>query len=188
MLLGGDEIGRTQRGNNNAYCQDNEVSWYDWDNVDADLLAWARALLKLRRDHPVFRRRRFFQGRPLRQLDIDPALGGHRLVPPRRPLMTDADWGVGYAKSLAVLLNGSSPSEPDRHGRHVPDASFYLALNAWEKPLGVPAPGPKWGGPWQVVVDTSDDRPVYKPALIAAGEALPLLGHHFVVLQQSTEV
>ncbi len=84
MFLGGDELGRTQRGNNNAYCQDNEVSWYDWENVDVDLLAWTRAVLNLRRRHPVFRRRRFFQGRPLRQLGAGPGAGRDRLVPPRR--------------------------------------------------------------------------------------------------------
>jgi glycogen operon protein len=99
--------------------------------------------------------------------------------------MTDEDWGVGYAKSLAVLFNGLSATGADRHGHHVLDTSFYLALNAWEKPLAFKLPGPKWGGPWQVVVDTSDDKPVYRPALIAAGEALPLLGHHFMVLRQS---
>jgi glycogen operon protein len=186
MLLGGDEIGRTQRGNNNAYCQDNEVSWYDWANVDADLLVWARALFNLRRTHPVFRRRRFFQGRPLRQFDTDPALADIGWFRPDGQLMTDEDWGVGYAKSLAVLFNGLSPVGADRHGRHVPDTSFYLALNAWEQPLGFKLPAAKWGGPWQVVVDTSDDKPVYKPALIASGSTLPLLGHHFVVLQEPT--
>ncbi len=188
MLLGGDEIGRTQRGNNNAYCQDNEVSWYDWASVDHDLLAWARTLINLRRSHPVFRRRRFFQGRPLRQLDTDPALADIGWFRPDGHLMTDEDWGVGYAKSLAVLFNGRSPGGADRHGRHVPDNSFYLALNAWEQPLGFRLPVAKWGGPWQVVVDTSDDKPVYKPALIAAGGALSLLGHHFVVLQQPNGV
>ncbi len=85
-----------------------------------------------------------------------------------------------------MLFNGLSPSGADRHGHHVPDTSFYLALNAWESPLVFKLPGPKWGGPWQVVVDTSDDKPVYRSRGIAAGGALPLLGHHFVVLQQST--
>jgi glycogen operon protein len=188
MLLGGDEIGRTQRGDNNAYCQDNDISWYDWANVDPDLLAWARSLFNLRRNHPVFRRRRFFHGRPLRQVDTDPALADIGWFRPDGHLMTDQDWGVGYAKSLAVLFNGRSPVGADRHGRHVADTSFYLALNAWEQPLDFKLPARRWGGPWQVVVDTSDDKPVYKPALVAAGGALPLLGHHFVVLQQSAGV
>jgi glycogen operon protein len=135
----------------------------------------------------VFRRRRFFQGRPLRQLDTDPSLADIGWFRPDGGLMTDEDWVVGYAKSVAVLLNGRSPIGLDRHGRHLSDTSFYLALNGWEQPLAFKLPGPKWGGPWQVVVDTADDRPVYKARLYAAEEALPLLGHHFVVLRQSSE-
>jgi glycogen operon protein len=187
MLLGGDELGRTQRGNNNAYCQDNEVSWYDWDNVDTDVLAWARAALTLRRAHPVFRRRRFFQGRPLHQADAEPADAGIGWFRPDGTLMTGSDWEVGYAKSLAVFLNGSSRAEPDRHGRLVADVSFYLALNAWEQPLAFRLPDQKLGGPWQVALDTADERPVHKSAFLGAGSSVPLVGHHFVVFKQVTE-
>jgi glycogen operon protein len=188
MLLGGDEIGRTQLGNNNAYCQDNDISWYDWDNVSTDVLAWARALVHLRRAHPVFRRRRFFQDKPLRQLGAAPAEAEIGWFRPDGLPMTGSDWAAGYAQSLAMLLNGSSPSEPDHYGRFIPDASFYLALNAWEQPLGFRLPDQKWGGPWQVVLDTYDDRPAYKPEIIEASSTVPLVGHHFVVLQQTTEV
>ncbi len=87
-----------------------------------------------------------------------------------------------------MLLNGSSPSEPDLYGRFIPDASFYLALNAWEQPLGFRLPDQKWGGPWQVVLDTCDDRPAYRPEIIEASSTVPLVGHHFVVLQQTTEI
>jgi isoamylase len=183
MLLGGDELGRTQRGNNNAYCQDNEVSWYDWECVDVDLLAWTTAVMNLRRSHPVFRRRRFFQGRPLRKVGADPGLADIGWFRPDGRPMTDSDWGVGYAKSLGVLLNGSSLTEPDRHGRQVADSSFFLAFNAWEEPLQFRLPSPKWGGPWRVVVDTSDIRPVERPAPVQAGKPLHLLGHHFVMLE-----
>ena len=183
MLLGGDEMGRTQAGNNNAYCQDNEISWYDWEAVDTDLLAWTRAVLEIRRNHPVFRRRRFFQGRPLRTFDTDPGLADIGWFRPDGRLMTDSDWGVGYAKSLGVLLNGSSPSDPDRHGRRVADSSFYLAFNAWEEPLQFRLPGPKWGGPWCVVVDASDKKPVNQSSLVQAGKPVQLLGHHFVMLE-----
>jgi len=181
MILGGDEIGRTQRGNNNAFCQDNEISWYDWDRADADLLAWARHALEVRRAHPVFRRRRFFQGRPLRQADGSADIGWFR---PDGELMNDEDWGVGYAKSLGVLLNGQANPERDRHGRLVLDTSFYLALNAWEQPIEFRLPSAEWGGPWQVVLDTSDARPVYRPDLLTPGQALPLLGHHLVLLEK----
>jgi glycogen operon protein len=182
MILGGDEIGRTQHGNNNAYCQDTEISWYDWDNLDHDVLAWARAVLGLRRAHRIFRRRRFYM--PVRQLDPDPAQTDIGWFRPDGRLMTDADWGVGFSKSLAVLLNGSPTGERDRHGGLITDTSFYLALNAWEQPLEFRLPSAKWGGPWQVVLDTSDDRPAYKPDLLAAEAQVPLIGHHFVVLQQ----
>jgi isoamylase len=188
MLLGGDEIGRAQRGNNNAYCQDNEVSWYDWDHVDADLLAWARAVLSLRRAHATFRRRRFFQGRPVRQVDASPADAEIGWFRPDGHLMDDADWGVGYAKSLGVLLNGAAHPERDRHGRLVTDTSFYLAFNGWQEPLDFNLPDERWGGPWRVVLDTSDDRPIYRPELVEPASRVPLLGHHFVVLQQTLDL
>ncbi len=185
LLLGGDELGRSQRGNNNAYCQDNEISWYDWENVDEDMLAWARAVFNLRRSHPVFHRRRFFQGRPLRPPSASPGkadIGWFRTD--GRP-MTDRDWGVGYAKSLGVLLNGSVPLGPDSHGWPVHDTSFYLALNAWEQALDFKLPGPQWGGPWQVVLDTALARPEPSSEVLEARSTLKLIGHHFVVLRQA---
>src|SRR5207249_3694921 len=96
MLLAGDEMGRTQQGNNNGYCQDNEVSWVDWDSADGDLIEFTSALIALRRAHPLFRRRRWFEGRPIR---------GVREIAWLRPDgtdMGDADWEVGYAKALGV--------------------------------------------------------------------------------------
>ena len=183
MFLGGDELGRTQNGNNNAYCQDNEISWYDWENVDVDLLAWTRAVINLRGKHPVFRRRRFFQGRPLRKLATEPAQADIGWFRPDGRLMTDSDWGVGYAKSLGVLLNGSSLSVPDRHGRQVADSSFYLAFNAWDQPLQFRLPGPKWGGPWRIVVDSSNSKPAQTWSLVQAGKLVQLQGHHFVMLE-----
>jgi isoamylase len=133
MLLGGDEIGRTQSGNNNAYCQDNEISWYDWSRVDQELLAWTRALITLRRQHPVFRRRRFFQGRPVRGPRRDDRLPDIAWFRPDGEEMTDKDWEVGYAKSLGVFLNGSAIPDPDPHGRPVVDDSFFLIFNSWER-------------------------------------------------------
>jgi glycogen operon protein len=184
LLLGGDELGRTQQGNNNAYCQDNETSWYDWENIDVDMLEWARAVFNLRRQHPIFHRRRFLQGRPLRQASVSPRTTDIGWFRPDGRLMTDRDWGVGYAKSLALLLNGLVPLGPDRHGRQVHDSSFYLAINAWEQPLSFKVPGRQWGGPWQVALDTSLAQPAYQPEIIEPRSILKLMGHHFVVLQQ----
>ncbi|HYA45850.1 MAG TPA: glycogen debranching protein GlgX, partial [Acidimicrobiales bacterium] len=186
LLLGGDELGRTQYGNNNAYCQDNEISWLDWDRVDTARLAWARAVFNLRRDHPIFRRRRFLQGRPLRPATADPAKTDIGWFRPDGHLMTDTDWGVRYAKSLGILLNGTTPTGPDRHHwRQVRDSSFYLALNSWERALDFQLPGAEWGGPWLMVLDTSWDRPLYKPETLEAGSTFELVGHGFVVLQES---
>ena len=98
--------------------------------------------------------------------------------------MTDETGGVGYAKSLAVLLNGSAHLERDRHGHLVADTSFYLALNGWEKPWTSFCPTAGGVGPWQVVADTCDDKPLYRPELVEPGGRVPLTGHNFVVLQQ----
>ena len=104
MLSGGDEIGRTQRGNNNAYCQDNEISWHDWDAVDEDLLAFTQRLVALRKAHPVFRRRRFFEGAPAMGSTLDD-IGWFR--PDGDPMHPD-DWHVGHARALSLFLNGNA--------------------------------------------------------------------------------
>ncbi|MDQ6838385.1 MAG: glycogen debranching protein GlgX [Actinomycetota bacterium] len=194
MLLGGDELGRTQQGNNNAYCQDNDISWYDWADVDAELLAWTRALVQLRTDHPVFRRRRFLRGRPLRGGGASEGrLPDIAWLRPEGGEMTNADWGVSYAKSLAVWLNGSSIPEPDRHGRPIIDQSFYLCFNSWEQPLEFQLPPAHWGATWQVVVDTTDDSVTLSATghgagapsgpRLGAGDAVSLQGHHFLALR-----
>src|SRR5215472_5876631 len=147
MLLAGDELGRTQQGNNNAYCQDNEVSWVDWEagGKHADLLEFTRALIALRREHAVFRRRRFFSGE----------LGGQRDISwltPAGTEMTQADWQASYARSLAVLLNGEAITEPGPRGETITDQSFLLLFNAHYEPVTFTLPG----SGWQVVFDTGD--------------------------------
>ncbi len=188
MILGGDELGRTQRGNNNAYCQDSDISWYDWRHADVELLAWTRAVVAIRRAHPVFRRRRFFQGRPLRgtagrgQL---PDIGWFR---PDGREMTDTDWRVGYAKSLGVLLNGGAIPDPDEAGQPVVDDSFYLLFNAWDQDLGFTLPGPRWGRAWTTALDTSQAGPPAGPGpRYRARQVVRLRGHHLVVLQRPPE-
>jgi len=148
MLLAGDEISRTQGGNNNAYCQDNEVSWVDWSRAagERDLLAFTERLAKLRRRHPVFRRRRFF--RP----------GDIQWMTPTGQEMTESDWQAGYAKSVAVLLDGGAISEPDPRGCPVTDSKFLLLFNAGAEPITFTLPEPHLGGEWTVVVDTTAPR------------------------------
>jgi isoamylase len=155
MLLAGDELGRTQRGNNNSYCQDNEISWIDWEDAakHADLLEFVAALSALRKAHPVFRRRRFFSGRPGGSID------GQRDIVWLNPAgaeMTGADWNAGYAKSLAVCVNGDAITEPGPRGERITDADFILLLNAHSDTVTFRIP-PEIGSPdvsWQVVVNT----------------------------------
>src|SRR5690606_26734122 len=146
MLSHGDEIGRTQHGNNNAYCQDNPISWVDWELArrNADLLDFVRTLSRLRREHPVFRRRRFFQG-------ALPGRGKQRDIAWLRPdgtLMEDADWGRGW-RALGVFLNGDAITEPDRMGRRIRDDSFLLLLNAGINDVQFTLPGPSYSAAWE---------------------------------------
>jgi glycogen operon protein len=184
MLLGGDELGRTQHGNNNAYCQDNEMSWYDWEHVDHELLAWTRQLIALRKQHPVFRRRRFFQGRPLRtraSTDTLPDIAWFKLDGTE---MTDADWDVGYAKSLGVFLNGAAIPDPDSHGRPIVDDSFFLIFNGWDQEIDFTLPDSRWTASWAVVVDTQyDEQPSAPLERRPANGIVRVSGHHLLLLE-----
>ncbi len=106
MLLAGDEVGRSQNGNNNAYCQDSEISWFNWHDADRDLLEFARTVIDFRKHHRNFRRRRFFQGRPIRGNEV----GDIGWFKPDGEHMSDDDWNSGYAKSIGVYLNGDADS------------------------------------------------------------------------------
>ncbi|MDH3680480.1 MAG: glycogen debranching protein GlgX [Acidimicrobiia bacterium] len=154
MLSGGDEIGRTQLGNNNAYCQDNEVSWYDWDRADDAMLAFTQKLLRLRAAHPVFRRRRFFEGRRVMGSSLDD-IGWFR--PDGRPMSED-DWQVGHAKALTVFLNGNALGPEGPTLDRTVDHSFLVLCNASDEPLVFTVPAGLGGAAWRVVVDTSDDE------------------------------
>ena len=153
MLLGGDEIGRSQRGNNNGYCQDNEISWYDWENADTSLLQFTQRLVKLRHRHPVFCRRRWFQGRPIHGTDVSD-IGWFTSAGAE---MSDNDWQAGFAKSLAVFLNGRAIPTPNERGERIVDDSFYVMFNAHHEPLEFTLPEPKWGTKWIVLLNTADD-------------------------------
>jgi isoamylase len=155
MLVSGDEMGRTQKGNNNCYCQDNELSWLDWEHVDDDLLEFTRSLIRLRREHPIFRRRGWFDGRELHGGDVKDLAW----FTPDGKEMSDEDWRVGYAKSLAVFLNGSAIRRPGEHGEVIKDDSFYLIFNAHHEPMSFALPDEKFGGRWVRVLDTAEDAP-----------------------------
>ena len=150
MILGGDELGRSQRGNNNAYCQDNELTWYDWAATDGELFDFVRALIGLRARHPVLRRRRFFQGRPIWGQELSD-IGWFR---PDGQEMSDDDWRTGYAKALGVFFNGEEIPEPDSRGRRLVDDSFLMLFNAHHEALPFVLPAGRWGALWAVELDT----------------------------------
>ncbi len=152
MISHGDEIGRTQRGNNNAYCQDSALAWMDWAAVDTDLLAFTQMLVRLRTQHPIFRRRRFFEGRRIRSWDDVPDISW--LQPDAQP-MTARDWESGIARTLTVVLNGSALNERDRFGRAQTDDSFALFFNAHGTPAQCVIPGRSAGAVWAEVLDTA---------------------------------
>ncbi|WP_222196105.1 glycogen debranching protein GlgX [Modestobacter italicus] len=180
MLLHGDELGRTQRGNNNGYCQDSELTWIDWENVDEGLLEFTKLVTKLRTDHPTFRRRRFFHGRPVRRAEGDPVQDIAWLTAAGE-LMDDEDWDAG-AKALAVYLNGHGIRETDERGEDVVDDCFYLAFNAHHEPIDFTLPPSEYAEGWTVVVDTAELDEV-EPVVVKAGETLTIAPRATVVLQ-----
>jgi isoamylase len=168
MLLHGDELGRTQRGNNNAYCQDNELSWVDWNAADEELAMFTAALITMRREHPVFRRRRFFAGRPIR--------GGDEL----RDIawfsefgkeMTEQDWESEVYRCLTVFLNGEGIPDTDARGQRITDRSFLLCFNAHFEDIDVQLPGNGYGREWTVVLDTATGQPPGTRGATTSGDA-----------------
>ena len=147
MLLGGDELGRTQGGNNNAYCQDNEISWVDWSAVDADLLSFVRRLVAFRRSHPVFRRRRFLTGIQASELGW--------FTPAGTP-MTQADWDDGSALALGVYLDGSDAPDTGPDGQPLLDDDFLVLVNAWWERIEFTIPDCRPGQAWVVEIDSYD--------------------------------
>ena len=153
MLLHGDELGRTQRGNNNVYAQDNELAWVDWERAREFefLTEFTGKLAALRREHPVFRRRRFFLGRPT----VGAELQDIGWFTPAGEPMSDQDWESGYARSVAVFLNGEEIAEPDLRGERVTDDSFFLLFNGHFEPIEFVLPDVGAGEHWSVAVDTA---------------------------------
>ena len=180
MLLGGDEMGRTQGGNNNAYCQDNEISWFDWEHVDQDLLEFTSRLIAFRQSHPVFRRRRWFLGRAIHGEGVRD-IGWFR---PDGELMSHEDWLHGFAKSLGVFLNGDAIPSRNAEGEEVKDDSFYVLFNAHHEPLPFRLPDrPGWGDRWREVLDTDEPLPE-EGGIFEAGSEVTVQGRAVVVLKR----
>jgi isoamylase len=153
MISHGDELGRTQQGNNNGFCQDNELTWVDWKNLDVDLLAFTRYVSSLRHDHPVFRRRRFFDGLPVGRRGRK-GLPDIAWLRPDGSQMTKQDWGSGFGRAVAVFLNGQGLADRDGRGERVVDDSFVLCFSAHHEHIQFMLPPASYGRNWQVVLDT----------------------------------
>ncbi len=150
MLVAGDEAGRTQGGNNNAYCQDNEISWFNWEEADPDLLRFCQDLIHLRKNHPTFRRRRWFKGQPIRGIGLEDI----NWFLPEGTEMPDENWNHDFAKSLAVFLNGRGIRTVGPRGEIIVDDHFYVIFNAHCEPIKYVLPPEKYGKKWIKVLDT----------------------------------
>jgi isoamylase len=175
MLLGGDELGRTQHGNNNAWCQDNEISWYDWGSADPDLLDFTKQIVRLRQEHPVFRRASFLTGREVRGSGL-PDVWWFR---PDGRRMTQKDWQREDAHSLGVFLNGAEIPNRTEDGQEIVDDSFLLLFNAYGDAITFTLPTRRFGARWRVEIATGSGAP---NDVLAARAAVPVEGRSLVLL------
>jgi glycogen operon protein len=182
MYLGGDEMGRTQHGNNNAYCQDNEISWLDWSLRDENLalLGWTRRLMDFRARHPAFRRRNWFQGRAIYGDEITDV----GWFDPAGEPMTAEQWNEGFAKSVALYLNGDELGMRGPQGQQVTDDSFLLLFNASEVSIPFTVPTGHFGNEWASALDTNDPSHEEGSVVTKAGGEIQLAPRSLVVLRR----
>jgi glycogen operon protein len=183
MIVAGDEVSRTQRGNNNAYCQDNEVSWVNWAKGDKKLLAFTQKLINFYKEHPAFSRRRWFKGRPIKGIGVEDIAW----FLPDGTEMTEENWTNDFAKSLAVYLNGRGLRSTGSKGEMILDDNFYLIFNAYHGPLYYKLPVARYGGSWRMVLNTATDLLAEEgvPYSILGDDSIMIEGHSVVVLKQA---
>ncbi|KGN39196.1 glycogen debranching protein GlgX [Knoellia subterranea] len=184
MISHGDEIGRTQGGNNNVYCQDNETAWVDWqlDEDQLELLEFTKAVVRLRRNHPVFRRRRFFAGSA--DHGGQSTMGDIYWLRPSGEPMAEEDWS-GDALRIMVWLNGGAIHEPDNRGQMITDDDFLVFFNADDEEAAFTIPSTEWGERWLIEIDTCAD--VVDPGWHEAGSGITVGPHSVVVLRTPRE-
>lgn len=183
MICGGDEYGRTQRGNNNAYCQDNEISWFSWERTPEQdrQVEFVSKLTQFRLDHPIFRRPKFFQGRKLRGSDVKDIMW----LNPNGLEMTDDEWGTHFVKTLGVMLNGDSIDVRDWHGKPVTDDTFLMLFNASMENIDFVLPGEP-DKAWVPVINTMEENGFVGEAQpIAGGDSFHLESYTFVLLRRA---
>ncbi|GAB3602099.1 glycogen debranching protein GlgX [Microbacterium aureliae] len=181
MLSHGDELGRTQQGNNNGYAQDNELTWVNWESVDQPLLEFTAAVARLRRDHPTFRRSRFFNGRPVRREEGAP-VPDIVWLRPDGSVMQPEDWDSGFGRAVGVFLNGDGIRERDRRGETLSDKHFIVLFNAGDDAVDFTLPAVEYSPKWDVLVDTAGQRADTDP--VEPGEAVVLEAKALMVLCQ----
>jgi isoamylase len=174
LLLGGDEMGRTQGGNNNAYCQDNEITWFDWASADTALLDFTKDLIAFRRAHPVFRRRRFLTGTEASELQW--------FTPAGTP-MNGTDWADPNARAIAIYLDGSDDPDRAEDGTHLVDDDFLVLVNSWWEPLGFVLPSTRPGAQWQAEIDSYDPTSPAGAAARGAGDQVTVDPRSVAVLR-----
>ena len=182
MLLAGDELGRSQKGNNNAYCQDGDLGWVDWDDVDTEMLAFIRRLITLRQKHPVFRRPRFFEGKHLPNSVLKDIVW----ITPDGREMSQSDWTLPYARSLGFVLGGESCAIDNLTGREEMDDTFLVLLNAYHETIPYTLPPATLGRSWEVVIDTFEVKQDEIAVQWAAGIKFPLKPRSLAVLRRSS--
>ena len=180
MILHGDELGRTQEGNNNTYAQDSELSWVHWDRADLPLVEFVAAMVQLRRQHPTFRRARFFDGRPVHHEEGAP-LPDIEWYRPDGSAMAPEDWDAGFGRTIGVFLNGAGIRERDRRGQPITDASFLLYFNAHDETVEVTLPSEDHAEKWETLIDTAGSGA--DSALLPARAVMPVAAHAVVVLR-----
>lgn len=177
MLLGGDEIARTQHGNNNVYCQDNELSWYNWEVADQDLLEFTKKVIAIRKSHPTFTRRKWFIGEPVRSTGIEDIVW---FLPEGDPMPAEA-WEASYAKSLAVYLNGNGIRSVDEKGSRISDDHVFLIFNAHHEALDYQLPNPEYAKSWCLELYT-DDTDKNQPTRFEAASKVRIEGRSVMML------
>jgi glycogen operon protein len=180
MMLAGDAMGRTQHGNNNAYCQDNELSWVDWEPHETRrrLVDFTRRVIALRMAHPVFRRRRFFQGRSIRGAGLKDL----QWLNPEGREMTEEEWNMPFARCVGLLLAGEALADHDARGRLLRDDNFLWLLNAHHEEVPFVLPGESPSRRWAVLFDTSHEDGLRPGGLLHAGDRYPLEGRSTALL------
>ncbi len=180
MLAHGDELGRTQQGNNNTYAQDSELSWVHWEDADHDLIDFVAGLAKLRLEHPTFRRRRFFNGRPVAVRGQGEPLPDIEWLSTDASPMTDADWDTDFVKAAGVFLNGQGIRGRGTRGEKITDDNVLLYFNASEEDVDFTLPSEEYGAKWFVAVDTAagesdEHRPAGSPLTVVSRSMLLLV-------------